>query len=156
VAWGVFEQVAGGAGLDRRQHVVIRVVSGQDEYTRRRHGLAKAGDRLDPTHCRHAQVHQHDVRLQLAGPGDRLRAILRFAYDVEPVFGGEDPSKTVADHRVVVNDQQADISAHVQSPTAAAMAGTLALMAVPLPSALSISSLPPTRRRTCPSARKPD
>src|SRR5215472_6078917 len=143
---GVLEQVAGRPGLDGGKHVVVRVVRGQDQNLRRRRGLAQPAGRLDPTHLRHAQVHEDDVGPQPPGLGECLSTVSRLTDDLEALVPGEDPAQAAAHHRVIVYDQQPDRRRVPHAPASLTIAGTRALMAVPEPGTLSTSSWPPTCR----------
>ena len=64
------------------------------------------GERGEAVHSRHRQVEQHDVRLQLDGRGDRGRAILGLADDVEALLR-QKRREGVACQRVIVDDEDA-------------------------------------------------
>ncbi len=131
----VLEQVAGGAGVDRGQHVGVVAVGGEDEHADLREPVAQLADRGDAVAAGHPQVHQHHLRPAGDGERDRLDAGGRLAQHLELGVAGEDPAQPVAHDRVVVGDQQRD---H------AGTAGTLAEIAVPSPGVDSTASAPPT------------
>ena len=78
--------------------------------------------------------------------GERLLAVRRLAHDLEVRDAREHAPEPVADHRVVVDDDQPD-RAHDAEPAdaPAAIAGTRAETAVPPPGSDSIASEPATR-----------
>jgi hypothetical protein len=55
-------------------------------------------------------VHQSHVRLEAAGPLDRLRAIAGLANDGDPVVGREDGDEGLDEQLVVVDDEHANAS----------------------------------------------
>ena len=65
--------------------------------------LGESGETVHPWH---RQVEQHDVRLQLDGRGDRGRAILGLADDVEALLR-QKRREGVARQRVIVDDEDA-------------------------------------------------
>ena len=64
--------------------------------------------RLQPVEPGHADVHQHDVGLQLLGEPDRAMAVLRLGGDLDVVLGLEDHAQAAADQALVVGDQHPD------------------------------------------------
>ena len=64
------------------------------------------GESGETVHSWHRQVEQHDVRLQLDGRGDRGRAILGLADDVEALLR-QKRCEGVARQRVIVDDEDA-------------------------------------------------
>jgi hypothetical protein len=83
---------------------------------------ACTGDRFDPAHARHLQVHQDDVRLQFAIARDGLFAVLDLGHDFQVGLGLDDRDQAVAHERMVIGDQdaggglQADVLAHAVVP----------------------------------------
>ena len=65
-------------------------------------------DRLDPVHARHPQVHQHHVGVVAAGELDRLLAVRGGADQLDPVEQPEQRAEALADHALVVGEQDAD------------------------------------------------
>ena len=65
------QEVAGRAGTDRGEQVLLGVGCGQHDDLGLGRLLADLRERGEAVHPRHRQVEQHDVRLQLAGRGDR-------------------------------------------------------------------------------------
>ena len=63
---------------------------------------------LQPVHDRHPHVHQHHVRVELAGGGHRLRAVGGVADHQQVRLGGEQRAEALPDHRLVVGDQHPD------------------------------------------------
>ena len=100
------EEVAGRAGSDRREQVLLGVGCRQNHDLGRRGMLADVGESGEAVHPRHRQVEQHDVRLQLDGRGDRGRAILGLADDVEALLR-QKRREGVARQRMIVHDENA-------------------------------------------------
>ena len=67
----ILEQVAHRAGPDHVSDVLVGVERRQRQHPRRRRRGDPPGC-LDAVHHRHAQVHEHDVGLQVLSGGDRL------------------------------------------------------------------------------------
>jgi hypothetical protein len=113
-----------------------------------------------PVHLGHAQVHQHHVGREALHHADRLGAGGRLAGHLEVGRALEHVAQAVADHRVVVGDQQPDghrtSSASSGATTGGASAtgsagtapasGRLTAMVVPLPGEVSTASWPPSSR----------
>ena len=68
--------------------------------------LADLGESCEAVHARHRQVEQDEVGLQLDGRGDRGRAVLGLADDVEALLC-EECRERVARQRMVVHDEDA-------------------------------------------------
>ena len=66
------------------------------------------GGRLDAVDDRHQQVHDDDIGPQLGDEGDRRRAVGGLADDLEVVVQAEEVAHAAADHRVVVDEDEAD------------------------------------------------
>ena len=62
-------------------------------------------DRAEAVDARHAQVHQHHVRVEIAGERDRLAAVERSADDLDPLVGVEDQLERIDEQPLVVGDQ---------------------------------------------------
>ena len=109
VARGVLEQVAGGAGLDRGQHVAVGVVRGEHQHPgrgRRARELARS-PRRRPSPASAGP----SARRPASSRGDqreRLGAVAGLADHLEAVVAGEHAAQPVAHDRVVVDDQQPD------------------------------------------------
>ena len=74
-------------------------------------GSGTRGDpagRLHPVHARHAHVHEHDVDRVVLQRGERLHAVGRLAHDLEVGLGVEHHAEAHAQHRLVVDEQDAD------------------------------------------------
>ena len=70
-------------------------------------GLDARG-RLDAVEVRHHQIHDHDVRPELLGTLDGLAAVGRLADDLDVVVQLEEIAHPATDHRVVVDEEDAD------------------------------------------------
>ena len=106
----VLEQEAAGPGAQRLVDVLVEVEGGQHQHPHR--ALAGGGDdparRLDAVELGHADVHEHDVGLEVVGHRHRLGAVGGLADDVEVVLGVEDHLEPGAHERLVVGDQDAN------------------------------------------------
>src|SRR5579884_2394960 len=90
-------------------------------------------DGLHAVHARHLQVHQHYVRLQLAGHVHRLSPIDGLAHHLEVLFPAQHGREAFPDHRVIVRHQDADHGRLTHRNT---------WMTVPWPGALSTVKTP--------------
>ena len=64
-----------------------------------------------PSTFGHADVHQHDVGMRLAGREHRLEPVGGLAHDLDVGLGVEDQPEAGADERLVVGDEDADHAA---------------------------------------------
>jgi hypothetical protein len=105
----VLEQEAARAGSQRLVDVLVEVERREHQHPHGRVAaeLGHPPRRLDPVELRHADVHQDDVRLELAGELHRLGAVGRLADHVEVVLGVEDHPEAGADEGLVVGDEDA-------------------------------------------------
>src|SRR5690606_9582030 len=71
-------------------------------------GVLDGGARLDPAAARHPDVHQDDVRQQVAGHLDGLVPVAALADHLDVVLALEDHLQTSAEQRMVVDDEHAD------------------------------------------------
>ncbi len=128
----VLEQVARGAGTERREHVAVAVVGRQHEHPRRRTALRECLDRLETADTGHPQVHEDDVGRERVHERERLGAVGGFAHDLEVRLRGQHAPEAVANDRVIVGDEHADGTHRVAAEDGSmAMAGTRAEIAVP-------------------------
>ena len=106
---GVLEQEAAGASSESFVHVFIEVEGRQHEHSRRAlTAIHDPAGRLDAVHVRHADVHEHDIRIEFARQGDRLAAVRGLANDIDVGFGAEDDANAAAHERLVIREQDAD------------------------------------------------
>ena len=77
------QDVAGGAGLDRGDEVVLVLGHGEHDDPRLGAGVVGVGRRGDPA-ARHVDVEQGEVGLELDDEPDRVSRDRRLADDVEP------------------------------------------------------------------------
>ena len=96
--------------------------------------------RLDPIELGHADVHQHDVGLELADLLDGVEPVGRLANHLEVVLRVEDHAEAGAHQRLVVGDQQSDAQATLSSLVDI---GRVARTRQPPPSAGPMTSSPP-------------
>jgi len=63
---------------------------------------------LEPVELGHADVHEHDLRLEPGGLVDRLEPVGRLGDDLDALLAPEEHPEARADHRLVVGDEDAD------------------------------------------------
>jgi hypothetical protein len=107
---------AGGERVER----LARALGGmrREHHDRRRLGRHDVANGLRAVHPRHVEVHRHDVGRQPLDLGERGRAVLGLADDVERP-GGERLADRGAHEQRVVDDQHADtfLVCHARSPS---------------------------------------
>src|SRR5262249_36763296 len=100
--------------------------------------------RLDAALPRHADIHQHQARLQRIDFLDRLLAIARGPDDLDPRLEAQEADETVTHELVVIDNQQ---SYHSDSPPegrSTSPVGTVTTTMVPAPGVLAMRSVPPS------------
>jgi hypothetical protein len=108
VSFGVLQQEPGGAGLEGGHDACLL------DEARDRHDLhvgvigLDARGRVDAVDARHQQVHDHDVGLQRGRGLDRGVAVGGLTDDLEIVVQGEEIAHAPPNHRVIVDEQDAD------------------------------------------------
>jgi hypothetical protein len=80
-------------GLQPGECVLVKIEGGEDEYAARQVGGADLSCRLHAIEGRHADVHQHDVRLQGVCLCYTGGAVVGLADDFDVVGGVEDQAK---------------------------------------------------------------
>jgi hypothetical protein len=134
----LFEEVTVHACLHRLVEVFLEIGDGQhDDLRLGRDGSDGAGG-LDPAGARHAHVHDHDVRCQLADAADRLDPVRGLADDLDVGLVVEDAVEPAPEQRVIVDDHDPDRSGLA--------GGYLAVTRRSHP-AVSMSPRSPSRRR---------
>jgi hypothetical protein len=108
IARRVFEQESGGSGPHRLVDVLVEVERRQHQHARPIPVAKQPPRRLDSIDARHADVHQHHIRAQLARDGNGLAAVPRLADHLEIVLRFEDRPETRPDQRLVVRDEDAN------------------------------------------------
>ena len=86
----VLHQVPHRAGLKRAVNVLVARVRRQHDDTRGGEFFENRARRLKTVHHRHAQVHEHDIRLNLTVFLERLLAVRCFRDDLELRLGREE------------------------------------------------------------------
>jgi len=78
----------GGAGANGLEHVVVELEGGQDHDPDAVHSRVDRDfpRRRKPIEHRHADVHQDDIRRELARHPDRLPAVRGLAHDFDAVL----------------------------------------------------------------------
>jgi signal transduction histidine kinase len=100
------EQVAGGAGADRPEEVLLRVRRGQDDHFGLGRLLADAGERGEAVHPGHREIEEHEVGLEALRGVDRLLAAGSVAHDFEALLR-EEGGEGITRERMVVHEQDA-------------------------------------------------
>jgi signal transduction histidine kinase len=98
------QEVAGRAGANRLQEVLLGAGGRQDDDLALGGSLAQPGQRGQAVEPGHGKVEQHEVRLEPRRVHDRLSAVGGAADDVEAV-GAEERRERLAGQRVVVDDE---------------------------------------------------
>ncbi len=127
---GIFEQIAQGAGLDRRKDLVVGGKAGDHQDTGLRVLGNDLGDRLQAGLAGHDDVHQDDVRAQSTGLLDRLHAVLGFADHLHARLAGDQGAQPSAHDGVIVGDQDADRIVHIGLFLSQLLSLSLALLRV--------------------------
>ena len=104
----VLEQVAGGARAQRREQLVVVAEAREHDHAGARAGLAQALERADAVQARHHEVEQDHVGVGARGGVHGDLAVARLGHDLDVVLEVEERAQPLADHRVVVGEQDAD------------------------------------------------
>src|SRR5262245_40796981 len=155
---GIFEQVAGGACLERRERVLLAGVHGQDDHGGGGVLLDDATGRLEPVQPGHGDVHEDEPWPQLVDQLDDLVTVLGLADHFDAGDAGEERADAGADERMVVGQHDADRCHRVVliEPAGRTAAGSQARTMVPgPPEADSILDRPPARSTRSSSPRMP-
>ena len=116
----VLQDEAARTGPERLVDVLVQIERREDEDARLRVGREDAAGRLQPVELRHADVHQHDRRIEAGSLVDRLEAVRRLGDDLDVVLVGEQHAEAGPHHRLVVGDEDAD--RHRPSPPSGSLA----------------------------------
>ena len=100
---------------ERLVDVLVQVERRQDQDPRRLVGGEDAPRRLEPVELGHADVHQHDGRVEARRLVDRLEAVARLGDDLHVRLAREQHAEAPAHERLVVGDEDAD--AHRRRPS---------------------------------------
>jgi signal transduction histidine kinase len=100
------QKVAGRAGANRGEQILLGVGRSENDDLRIRCAFADLREGGEPVHPGHREVEQHDVRLQRRGLGDGARAVLGLAHDVESLLR-EERCQGISSERMVVDDEHA-------------------------------------------------
>ena len=100
------EEVAGCAGTNRSQEVLLGVGRGQHDDLAVGCALADVRKRREAVHARHGEVEENDVGLKRACLGDGLAAVFGLSDDVEPLLC-EQARERISRQGVVVDDEDA-------------------------------------------------
>ena len=107
-AQATLEEEPKRACFERADRLHVAVIGREHEDP----GVGKLGaygrDGFDASQARHLQIHQRDVGLEFAEAHDRFGAVARFADKRHVRLRFEDRGDAVAQHRMVVDDENAD------------------------------------------------
>src|SRR5581483_11764329 len=148
---GVLQEIADGAGLQRREYVLLGGVAGQHDDLGTRMALGNLARRLDSAHPGHLQVHERDVRPQSRHEPHGLLAIPRLADDLDARLPVQQGTYALPHHGVVVHEHDPN-----RGFTLTAHRGNSTRTRVPAPGALSTWSLPPSRSARSRIPRRPN
>src|SRR5438132_4364400 len=97
-------EIARGAGLQRAHRVAILRVHRKDQHRAARIALAQLLDELQAVLAGHVVVEHRDFPWHAAPELDHFLAVARFADDREVLLDREHLPEALADHRVIVGD----------------------------------------------------
>ena len=104
----VLQEVTASTREDGVHHVLLLLGDRQHDDPGERRVAAHVAGRLDTSHARHVQIHDHDVRRVLAHDLERLRPARGLADDVDALLL-EQVAQTRAEQVVIVHEQDADV-----------------------------------------------
>ncbi len=105
----VLQEEPARAGAERLVDVLVEVERREDENARPLvAAVEQAARRLEAVHVRHADVHEDDVRVELARGLDGLGPVGGLTDDLHVVLGLEDHPEPRAHEGLVVDDEHAD------------------------------------------------
>src|SRR6266536_972256 len=154
----VLGEIPRGTALERPYRPLILRVNAQGQHPNRRMACAQLPQRLEKQPTRHRHVEQHQVggrgleRAEQGGGGVRL------ARNHHPRVGLHDATEALADDRVVIRDEDANLRVRSAHDTAR---GMVTAMPVPWPGSPRIIRVPPhakarSRIPTKPRDRSPE
>ena len=108
----VLQDESAGAGSERLVDVLVQVERRQDQHPGRVVGGEDPPRRLEPVELRHADVHEHDGRVEAGGLVDRLEPVARLGDDLDVRLTREQHAEARPDHRLVIGDE--DAHAHIR------------------------------------------
>ena len=100
------QEVAGGAGANRGEQVLLGVGRRKDDDLGARRTFTDPRERGEPVHSGHRQVEEHEIGLQPFCRRDGARPVFCLADDVEPLLR-EERCERIAGKRVIVDDEHA-------------------------------------------------
>jgi hypothetical protein len=83
---GAFEQIAEGSGLEGMPDIFVFIKGREHQDADPRIAIANRFRGLNSIADRHAQIHQNNIGLELAGLVDRLLAVVGLADDRQIIF----------------------------------------------------------------------
>src|SRR5215208_5993190 len=105
-AGGVFEHVAGGAGIQRFEQVVGVLVHGHHEYAYAGLLAFDPAGRRDAVHLGHADVHKYEIRRQTTADFYGLEAGRRFADHFQSGLAAEQAPESSPEKVVIVSEDE--------------------------------------------------
>lgn len=106
LGWLGLQEVAGRAGADGCQEILLGVGRCENDHFAVGGALTDTRKRGQPVHPRHGEVEEDDVRLERDGLVDRASAVLGLADHVEALLC-EEARESVSRERMVVDDEDA-------------------------------------------------
>ena len=95
--------------IHRGEDLLVLFEGGEHHHACGGHRGEDAPSGFDAAHDRHAQVHEDDVGLVHLREGDGALAVLRFAHDLEIRLQPEQCAQRLAEERLVVDEQEAEL-----------------------------------------------
>jgi hypothetical protein len=108
LARGTLEEVPIGPGADRADDLFIAVERGKDDDPNGARLAAKLPHHLDPIEVRHLEIEQQDIRLEFGRLAHCFGAGADLANDLEVRLSREHGREAIANHRVVVGQEDPD------------------------------------------------
>ena len=101
------EQEASGAGVENFAHHLLRLVDGENENRGSRFRAQDLAGSIETVQVRHADIQNHQIRLELCGLGYRIPAIDRLTADFPTFAGLKKGAQAMANDFVIIGNENA-------------------------------------------------
>lgn len=105
VAAGILQQIAGGAGIDRRFQIIEAVMHGDDHDACARRHAPDLPRSSEAVHARHANVKQSQIRLVGRTGLHRFHTVAHIKGDMEIVLAADHGDETGAGNVMIVGNE---------------------------------------------------